>query len=79
MPDDPELVALVKGLWGDYKTNGTTEARYQVNPSRDGGYYFNLTSTNGQIIGTSEVYSTRSNAVRGCDSIIELLPTVELL
>ena len=30
MPDDPELKALVDGLWGDYKTNGTIEARERL-------------------------------------------------
>ncbi len=30
MPDDPELKALVDGLWGDYKANGTTEARERL-------------------------------------------------
>ncbi len=29
-PDDPELKALVDGLWGDYKTNGTIEARERL-------------------------------------------------
>ena len=59
--------------------NGTTEARYELNDSADGGAYFNLTATNGQVIGTSEVYSSRSNAQRACNGIIELLPTVDLL
>ncbi|MBK9035212.1 MAG: YegP family protein [Myxococcales bacterium] len=59
--------------------NGLTAARYEVLPSSNNGYYLNLTATNGQIIGTSEVYASKSNAERARDSIIALLPTIELL
>jgi uncharacterized protein YegP (UPF0339 family) len=50
-----------------------------VRESADGGFYFNLKAANGHIIGTSEVYSTRSNAERARGSIIELLPSVDIL
>jgi len=59
--------------------NGLLEERYDVRPASGGGYYFNLKAGNGHIIGTSEVYSTHSSAVRACGSIIELLPTIDLL
>jgi uncharacterized protein YegP (UPF0339 family) len=59
--------------------NGTLEERYDVRESADGGFYFNLKAANGHIIGTSEVYSTRSNAERARGSIIELLPSVDIL
>jgi uncharacterized protein YegP (UPF0339 family) len=60
--------------------NGLSAARYQVMASSNGtGYYLNLTATNGQVIATSEVYSSKSNAERARDSIIELLPVVPLL
>jgi hypothetical protein len=58
---------------------GVTAARYQVLKASNGGYYLNLTSANGQIIATSEVYNSKYNAERARDSIIALLPTVELL
>lgn len=59
--------------------NGATATRYQVLPSSNGGYYLNLTATNGQVIGTSEVYASKSNAERARDAIIALVPTVVLL
>jgi uncharacterized protein YegP (UPF0339 family) len=59
--------------------NGLDPARYEVLESADGGYYFNLTATNGRVIGTSEVYASRSNAERGRDAVIALLETVEPL
>jgi hypothetical protein len=53
---------------------------YDINQtSSANGYYFNLKASNGKIIGTSEVYSTKSNAKRAAESITELLPKVELL
>jgi uncharacterized protein YegP (UPF0339 family) len=59
--------------------HGTSAARYQVLPANGGGYYLNLTASNGQVIGTSEVYATKSNAERARDAIIALLPTIVLL
>lgn len=59
--------------------NGATAARYVVAPASSGGYYFNLTATNGQVIGTSEVYASKSNAERGRDAVIALVPQVALL
>lgn len=59
--------------------NGIDGDRYVVGDSADGGAYFNLKARNGRIIGTSEVYVSRSNAERAVQSVIELLPSVELL
>lgn len=59
--------------------NGVSAARYDVRQATNGQWYFNLTATNGQVIGTSEMYSTKYNAERARDSIIALLPSVELL
>ncbi len=59
--------------------NGVNVARYEVRDASNGGAYFNLKAANGAVIGTSEVYSSRSNAERGRDATIELLPSVELL
>jgi len=59
--------------------NGLDAAHYDIRQSADGGYYFNLKATNGQTIATSEVYASRSNAERAVNSIIALLPEVELL
>lgn len=57
---------------------GTDEAAYDVRESSN-GFYFNVRAPNNEVIGTSQIYSTRSNAERGRNAIIALLPTVELL
>ena len=59
--------------------NGLETGNFDTLQAASGGFYFNLVATNGQIIGTSEVYSTKSNATRGRNAIVKLLPIVELL
>jgi uncharacterized protein len=58
---------------------GVSAEAYDVRQANNGGYYFNVYAPNGQVIGTSQVYSTKYSATRGRDAIIALLPTIELL
>lgn len=60
--------------------NGLSAANYEVVKTSTGTrYYVRLKASNGQVIGTSEPYSSKSNATRARDAIIALLPSVELL
>lgn len=59
--------------------NGVDAARYEINDSADGEAYFNLKARNGAIIGTSEVYASRSNATRGRDAVIAVLGQLDVL
>ncbi len=59
--------------------NGQKEARYDLKEARDGRWYFNIRASNGQVVATSQMYSTKGNANRAIDSIIAALPYVELL
>ena len=59
--------------------NGIDATNYDLRESASGGVYFNLIAANGQVVGTSEVYSSTWNAERARDAIIDLLPQVELL
>ena len=69
--------AALNGAYGvdDY---GTASAAYDIKQSTS-GYYFNVRAPNNQVIATSEVYSTISNATRARDAIMALLPSVDLL
>tara|TARA_R110002096_G_scaffold16898_9_gene57921 strand:+ start:39318 stop:40079 length:762 start_codon:yes stop_codon:yes gene_type:complete len=58
---------------------GADKGNYDVKKSADGGGYFNLKAANGEIIGTSEVYYSTSNAKRAVNSVIKLLPNVNIL
>ena len=59
--------------------NGGQITRYRVLQGVDGRWYFNLTATNGQVIATSQMYSSKYNAERARNSVIALIPTIELL
>jgi hypothetical protein len=59
--------------------NGLAAASYHIAQATDGGYYFDLVASNGQVIGTSEVYSSLYDAQRGRDAVIALLPQIQLL
>jgi uncharacterized protein YegP (UPF0339 family) len=72
------LAAALNGAFS-VTDHGVSATRYQLLPSSNGGTYFNLLATNGQIIATSEVYSTAANATRARDAIIALLPSVTVL
>lgn len=59
--------------------NGISATRYQMLTAASGGTYFNIVAANGQVIATSEVYSSTTNAARARDAIIALLPSVTIL
>jgi len=45
---------------------------YEILEAADGSYYFNLRADNNEIIGTSQMYSTKSNATRGASTVRQL-------
>lgn len=59
--------------------HGTVKSNYQVRTAASGQYYFVLKATNGQVIGTSQQYSSKYNAERGRDALIALVPSIKLL
>ena len=44
-------------------------ARYDINKTVDGQYYFNLKGPNYKIIATSEMYKTKGTAKRAIDAV----------
>jgi uncharacterized protein YegP (UPF0339 family) len=61
------------------RTNAPVDARYERKQSTNGKYYFNLKATNGQVIGTSEMYESASGRDNGIESVKRNAPvaTVE--
>lgn len=51
------------------RTNSPFDARYVRKNAIDGSAMFNLTATNGQVIGTSETYSSTSAREGGITSV----------
>ena len=50
------------------KTNASIDASYERKTSKDDRPYFVLNAANGEIIGTSEMYSSTSAAEKGIES-----------
>jgi len=51
------------------RKNSQDDSKYESNTSSNGKYYFNLKATNGQIIGTSEMYESAANRDNGIASV----------
>lgn len=49
--------------------NSGDEARFEVKTAKDGRHYFNLKASNGQIIGTSQMYTSASACAGGVASV----------
>jgi uncharacterized protein YegP (UPF0339 family) len=53
--------------------NGVDAHSFQIAEASDGEYYFNVVAGNGEVIGTSELYATKSNASRGAKTVRALV------
>src|SRR5690606_26225819 len=51
------------------RKNAADDARYRRLTAKDGSSYFNLTAANGEIIGSSEMYTTAAARDKGIDSV----------
>ncbi len=51
------------------KANAKADGNYDSRNSTNGKYYFNLKASNGQIIGTSEMYESSSGRDNGIESV----------
>ena len=56
------------------KKNSQEDARFDRLESKNGKYYFNLKATNGQIIGTSEMYESTASRDNGIESVKKNAP-----
>lgn len=51
------------------RKNSQDDKSYERNASSNGKWYFNLKATNGQVIGTSQMYESASGLDNGIDSV----------
>jgi hypothetical protein len=51
------------------RKNSKVEARFQTKTATNGKHYFVLTATNGQVIGTSQMYKSESGCANGIASV----------
>lgn len=61
------------------KRNGANENMFDLKHSKNNKYYFNLKATNGQVIGTSEMYESASGRDNGVRSVMRNAPTASVV
>jgi len=55
------------------------EGAFAIKTSMDNRFYFTLTAQNGQVVGVSQLYTTRAAAQAGIASVTSLLATLDLI
>lgn len=53
--------------------NGNDKRQFEVKQASNGDWYFDLEAANGEIIGTSQLYASESNAQRGARTVRALV------
>lgn len=61
------------------KRNAPEDARYERKESSNGKYYFNLKATNGQVIGSSQMYQSEDSRDNGIESVKRNAPEAEVV
>lgn len=61
------------------KKNSQTDERYEKKTASNGKLFFNLKSTNGQVIGTSETYESESGRSNGIASVKKNAPIADVV
>jgi hypothetical protein len=56
------------------KTNSQDDSKFERKESKNGKHYFNLKASNGQVIGTSEMYEATSGMENGIASVKKNAP-----
>ena len=59
--------------------NSTNRDNYEDRTSKADEPYFVLKALNGEIIGTSEMYSTRQAANKGIDAVMQAAPIAQII
>jgi uncharacterized protein YegP (UPF0339 family) len=70
--------AAADGGIASVKENGPKDERYERKTAKNGQPMFNLKASNGQVIGTSEMYSSVAARDAGIDSVKKNAPTASL-
>ena len=60
------------------KKNAADDSKYERKKAKNGSPFFNLKATNGQVIGSSEMYSTEAAMENGIASVKKNAPDAEV-
>jgi len=61
------------------KKNSAVDERFDRKESKNNKYYFNLKATNGQIIGSSEMYESTAGRDNGIESVKKNAPDADVV
>ena len=61
------------------KKNSQEEKRFEVKQASNGKPYFNLMATNGQVIGSSQMYASEVNMRNGIASVMKNAPDAQIV
>lgn len=70
--------ACLNGI-ASVKKNAPEDGRYERKEAKNGAPYFNLKAGNGQVIGTSEMYSSVAARDNGIESVKKNAPEAEIV
>ena len=68
--------ACINGI-ESVKTNSQDDNRFDRKEAKNGKPYFNLKATNGQVIGSSQMYASTSGRDNGIESVKKNAPEAE--
>ncbi|MHA7058880.1 YegP family protein [Aquimarina sp. M1] len=68
--------AAINGI-ASVQKNAVEDGRYERKTAKDGKFFFNLKATNGQVIGSSQMYSSESGMENGINSVKENAPEAD--
>jgi uncharacterized protein YegP (UPF0339 family) len=60
------------------QTEGQSAAAYTVIQNAAGGYYFTVTASNGEVVGTSQQYTTKASAQAAVTATAKLMPAISV-
>ena len=72
------LSSCKKGI-NSVQKNASEDKRYERKESKNGKFMFNLKATNGQVIGTSEMYETSAACENGIKSVMKNAPSADIV
>ena len=70
--------ACLNGI-ASVKKNAPEDGRYERKEAKNGAPYFNLKAGNGQVIGSSELYSSEAARDNGIESVKKNAPEAEIV
>jgi uncharacterized protein YegP (UPF0339 family) len=52
---------------------------YEIKEAKNGKFHFNLKASNGQVIGTSQLYASEASCKNGIESVMKNAPTATIV